>query len=157
MSNVQKVSSMHTSKAYALAKFIILESLMGGALISLCHPASLVLAVTPSTSPSASSFFSMAEAATPADISVQTNAQTLTKHVITLVIVVAALLALYNLIMGAINYINSGGDKGKTEEARNRMIASIVGLLVLASVWAIFNLVLTIGFGSASGIQILQF
>ncbi|MBQ6449468.1 hypothetical protein IJJ08_01015 [bacterium] len=82
------------------------------------------------------------------------NAETIVQRVITIAIVAGALLCLYNLIMGAINWITSEGDKGKTEEARNRMLAAAIGILLLASVWAIFNLVITIGFGDANKLSI---
>ncbi|MBQ6449751.1 hypothetical protein IJJ08_02510, partial [bacterium] len=79
------------------------------------------------------------------------------KTVITLIIVVAALLTLFYLVMGAIAWITSGGDKGKVEEARNKITAAVIGLLILAAVWAIFNLVLTIAFGGASTLNVPQF
>ncbi len=78
----------------------------------------------------------------------QTDFASLAKSIVTLVIVVAALLTLFYLVMGAIAWITSGGDKGKVEEARNKITAAVIGLLILAAVWAIFQLVLTIGFGS---------
>ena len=82
------------------------------------------------------------------------NAETIVQRVITIAIVAGALLCLYNLIMGAINWITSEGDKGKTEEARNRMLAAAIGILLLASVWAIFNLVTTIAFGGPNNLSI---
>lgn len=57
------------------------------------------------------------------------------------VMVVAALLVLLYLLWGAIEWITSGGDKGKTEKARDRMTQSVIGLIVLASVTAIFMVV----------------
>ncbi len=84
---------------------------------------------------------------TPDGVNVATNASTLIRTIITLVIVVAALLTLFYLIMGAIAWITSGGDKGKVEEARNKITAAVIGLLILAAVWAIFQLVLQLAFG----------
>jgi len=81
-------------------------------------------------------------------VSVSDDISQVIKNAITLVIIFGALLALYFLIMGAIGWITSDGDKGKVETARNRMLYAVVGLLVLASVWAIFQLVLTIAFGT---------
>ena len=85
----------------------------------------------------------------PTAVTVNDNASDLIKRVITLIIVVGALLALYYLIMGAIAWITSDGDPSKVETARNKMLYAVVGLLVLASVWAIFQLVLTLAFGKA--------
>jgi len=45
------------------------------------------------------------------------------------------------IIFGAFTWITSGGDKNKAEEARNKITAAIVGLIVLAATVAIFNLV----------------
>ena len=84
---------------------------------------------------------------TPSKVNVATDASKLVRTIITLVIVVAALLTLFYLIMGAIAWITSGGDKGKVEEARNKITAAVIGLLILAAVWAIFQLVLQLAFG----------
>ena len=56
--------------------------------------------------------------------------------------ILGALLVFMYLIWGGIEWITSGGDKGKTESARNKITAAIVGLIVLASAWAILLLVL---------------
>ena len=71
--------------------------------------------------------------------------------VLSFVMVIAALLVLGYLIMGAMEWITSGGDKGKTEAARNKITAAVVGIIILAASFAILNLVLNfIGFGSLS-------
>lgn len=88
-------------------------------------------------------------------IKVNDNAGLLLRNVLTLTIMVAALLTLYHLIMGAIHWIASGGDKGKVEDARNQIFAAVIGILILACTWAIFQLVLTIAFGTdATGINL---
>jgi len=88
-------------------------------------------------------------------IRVNPNAGSLLRNVFMITIMVAALLTLYHLIMGAIHWIVSGGDKGKVEDARNQILAAIIGILVLACTWAIFQLVLTVAFGTdTSGITI---
>lgn len=72
----------------------------------------------------------------------------LIKNVVNLILILAGALVFAYLIWGAIKWITSGGDKSKVEEARNKITSAIVGLLILAAVWAIFNLVLTIAFGA---------
>ena len=57
------------------------------------------------------------------------------------VMVIAALMVLLYLILGGIEWITSGGDKGKTEEARARITAALVGLAVVAAAWAVMLLV----------------
>lgn len=54
--------------------------------------------------------------------------------------IIAAILVFVNLIMGAIKWISSGSDSGKVQEAQKQIMQSIVGLLVLAAVVAIFEL-----------------
>ena len=44
-------------------------------------------------------------------------------------------------LLGAFEWITSGGDKAKTEEARNRITSAIIGLIVLAATIALFSLV----------------
>jgi hypothetical protein len=54
---------------------------------------------------------------------------------------VAALAAFIFLVFGGIQWITAGGDKGKIEEARNRITNAIIGLAIVAASWAIFLLV----------------
>jgi hypothetical protein len=69
--------------------------------------------------------------------------------VLSFVMVIAALLVLMYLVWGGIEWITSGGDKGKTESARNKITAAVIGLIILAASYAIFLLVLRfIGFNS---------
>ena len=53
---------------------------------------------------------------------------------------VAGLLVLLNLIIGAFNWISAGGDTGKLEKARTRIMNSIIGIIVLAAAMAILQL-----------------
>ncbi len=78
------------------------------------------------------------------------------KSIVNIVIVVAALLTFFYLVWGAINWITSGGDKGKVEEARNKITAAVIGLLILAATWAIFQLIMTIAFGGNLAIESLN-
>ncbi len=55
--------------------------------------------------------------------------------------IVAFVLAMIFILTGAFHWITSGGDKANLEAARNKIIHSIVGLIVLASVWAITTIV----------------
>jgi len=58
------------------------------------------------------------------------------------VMAIAALLVFFYLILGGIQWITSGGDKGKTEEARNKITAAIIGLIVLAASYAVLQIML---------------
>lgn len=57
------------------------------------------------------------------------------------VMVIAVLMVLLYLIWGAIEWISSGGDKGKVEKARNRMTQAVIGLIVLAATLALMTIV----------------
>lgn len=86
----------------------------------------------------------------PEGINVQDNASELIPRIVTMVFVIAAALTFFYLIWGAIKWITAAGDKSKVEDARNKITGAIVGLLILAAVYAIFQLVLTVAFGSGS-------
>lgn len=66
----------------------------------------------------------------------------LISFVLRVVLAIGALLVFGYLVMGGIEYITSGGEKGKTESARNKITAAIVGLIILAASWAILNVAL---------------
>lgn len=66
----------------------------------------------------------------------------LINRLLTLVIAISALLAFGYLIWGAISWITSGGDKGKIDAARQKMIAAVVGLIIVAASYAILSIAL---------------
>jgi hypothetical protein len=67
----------------------------------------------------------------------------LINFVLRLVLVIGALLVFFYLIMGGIEWITSGGEKGKTEAARNKITAAVIGLIILAASYAILQLALS--------------
>lgn len=56
-------------------------------------------------------------------------------------ILVSALLVFGYLVLGGVQWITSGGDKGKTEAARNKITAALVGLAIVASAYAIMQII----------------
>ena len=60
---------------------------------------------------------------------------------IRLVLVVAALVFFFILVVGGIRWIASGGDKAQTENARNQITAALVGLVIVFAAWAIVQLI----------------
>lgn len=60
---------------------------------------------------------------------------------ITIAFVAAIVIALAFLIYGGFKWIVSGGEKGSLEEARNHIVASIVGLVIIFLSYFILNLV----------------
>lgn len=55
--------------------------------------------------------------------------------------IIGFVMALIYLILGAIEWVNSGGEKAGLENARNKITHAIVGLIIIASSWAIMFLV----------------
>jgi hypothetical protein len=70
-----------------------------------------------------------------------TNISLLLNRAIRFAMVLAIILALIFIIWGGIQWIVSGGDKSANEAARNRIVAAIVGLIIVAASWAIMSLV----------------
>lgn len=62
---------------------------------------------------------------------------------IRLVMVIAALVFFFILVIGGIKWIASGGDKAQTESARNQITAALVGLVIVFAAWAIVALINT--------------
>lgn len=56
-------------------------------------------------------------------------------------LIIAALLAFFYLILGGIQWITSGGDKAGMEAARNKITHAVVGLVIVGAAWAIMILV----------------
>jgi len=71
-----------------------------------------------------------------------TDIGTLINSALNFVMVIAALLVFMYLIWGGIEWITSGGDKGKTESARNKITSAVIGLIVVAASYAILQLTL---------------
>lgn len=78
-----------------------------------------------------------------------TNIGSLLNALLSAVMLIGALLVFLQLILAGFYWITSGGDKGKTDAARQRLIAAIIGLIILASSFAILTLSLNfLGFDS---------
>jgi hypothetical protein len=98
-------------------------------------------------------------AATLKDVNIQpgtgfaTSFGGLMNGLISFVMVLAAVLVFLYLIWGGIEWITSGGDKGKTEAARNKITAAVIGLIVIAASYAILTLALNfLGFSSLNDV-----
>jgi uncharacterized protein YacL len=63
--------------------------------------------------------------------------------VVTFILIIAVLIALFFLIFGGIRWITSGGDKGKVESARGTIIAAIIGLVIAFLAFFILSLALS--------------
>jgi len=82
-----------------------------------------------------------------------TNFGSLLNAVLSIVMVIAALLVFSYLIWGGIEWITSGGDKSKTESARNKITSAVIGLIVVAASYAILTLALNfLGFSDLNDV-----
>ena len=61
---------------------------------------------------------------------------------ITVLLIVAVVIAVIFLIWGGIRWILSGGDKSGVESARNHIIGAIVGLIIALAAYFVLRLVL---------------
>lgn len=64
------------------------------------------------------------------------------KNFIQVAIALGALMSLIWLIWGGIEYIVSGGNQDRAKTAKDNMTSGIIGLAILATIWAIWRLVL---------------
>jgi hypothetical protein len=55
-------------------------------------------------------------------------------------LIVAGVAAFLYLILGGLQWITSGDDKNGMEQARNKIAHAIIGLIIVASSWAIWML-----------------
>jgi hypothetical protein len=65
----------------------------------------------------------------------------LISRVISVALMISAIAVFAFLVWGGLQWITSGGDKGKVEEARGRITNALIGLAIVAAAWAIMNLV----------------
>lgn len=63
------------------------------------------------------------------------------RGLIGIVLVLAAVIFFFILVIGGIRWITSGGDKAQTEAARNQITAALIGLVIVFAAWAIIQLI----------------
>lgn len=62
-------------------------------------------------------------------------------RIVGIMIVIATILFLLYFIWGGIRWLTSGGDKAAVAEARNRLSAAFIGLLIVLAGWLVYSLV----------------
>lgn len=62
-------------------------------------------------------------------------------RVLNVALLASAILVFAYLVLGGVEWITSGGDKGKTENARNKITAALVGLAIVAASYALMQVV----------------
>jgi cytochrome bd-type quinol oxidase subunit 2 len=71
----------------------------------------------------------------------------LISNLFTFALLVGGLFLMYHLIMGALNWINSQGEKERVEKARKQLTNALIGFVILMSAWAFYSVVLIDIFG----------
>ena len=78
---------------------------------------------------------------TKSRVAINTDLGSFVSRVFSAIVLVAGLATFMYLIYGGVQWIMSGGDKGKLEEAKGRITNGIIGLAIVASAWAIYLLI----------------
>jgi magnesium-transporting ATPase (P-type) len=94
---------------------------------------------------------SPAQPGTNGGVGSSTPLNSIINNIIVIIFSVAILLVLFFLILGAFNWITSGGDKEKIKSARGTIIHALVGLAILALAFVIITVagsLLNINFGN---------
>lgn len=68
-------------------------------------------------------------------------------NIIRIAFFVSGMMALFMLLIGAFEWISSGGDEKKVKDAQARMIASVVGLIVMVSTLTVVIIIEQVIFG----------
>jgi len=63
---------------------------------------------------------------------------------ITLVLIGAALVFFFMLVIGGIQWMTAGGDKEKAAGARGQLTSALIGLTIVFTAWAIIQLINTL-------------
>lgn len=88
-------------------------------------------------------------------INPDTSIGSIVSFLVAFIIIVAFLAALLFIVIGAFQWITSGGDKQKVADARNHIIAAVIGLVIIALSFVIINVVIqALGLGSLTNLKI---
>lgn len=72
-------------------------------------------------------------------------------------ITIGALMVIGYLVLGAIEWILSGGDSGKLDKARQKMTHAVIGMVILVSSFIIIGFISSLLFGENFDLLNLQF
>ena len=82
----------------------------------------------------------------PSGYTVKTSFSNIFNAIVQWMIIIASILLLIYLLWGGIDWITSGGDKGKAETAINKIKFALLGIIFVACSWAVFTLVMKVAF-----------
>lgn len=67
--------------------------------------------------------------------------QTFIPNLVTLALIIGTVIFLFILIIGAIQWISSGGDKNALEGARSKITNALIGIIILFAVFALLKVI----------------
>lgn len=70
---------------------------------------------------------------------------------------IGGLIVLIMFLWGALEWITAGGDSGKIEKARSRILQSLIGLIILVSSFVILGFISQLFFGASFSLLDLSF
>lgn len=73
------------------------------------------------------------------------------------IFMIGGLMVLINFLWGAVTWITGGSDSAKIQKARDRMVQSVIGLIILVSSFALIGFINMLFFGGDFNILNLQF
>lgn len=68
------------------------------------------------------------------------NMETFISAIIGFLTALGAILFVVSFVLGALEWITSGGDKGKLEKARNRMLHGAIGMVLIIAAYSLLGL-----------------
>ena len=78
-----------------------------------------------------------------------TSLTNIINSMITIILIVAGILAVMYLVYGGIIYITAGGDAEKAGKGRTAITNAIIGIVIIVASFAIYNAAIKIGRGEA--------
>lgn len=67
---------------------------------------------------------------------------TMVTSLLQIALIASVIIVLFQLVTAGLNWITSGGDKAKTDSARSKIVAAVIGLVLVVASWAIFLFIL---------------
>jgi len=107
-------------------------------------PSAFAQAATPTPTPvvPAGALIDCSEISEPFNKLCGLDPAVLIARAISFIFVIAVVVAIFFLLLGALKWIYSGGDKAAVEGARSTITAAVIGLVILFLVFLVFTVIL---------------
>jgi hypothetical protein len=97
-----------------------------------------------------SQFYS-AGSAEASGVTAVNNLEAFISNLIGVLTLVGGLMFIFYFVMGGLNWITAGGEKGKIDKARNQMVEGVIGMIVIVISYGVIGIV-----GAFLGLNLLQ-